>query len=260
MWTFESDVSTHRTRTSTCVVKAAGSRLYLDQVSASTPEAGQRAATVAGRLARIGFADAARGAQLASTSGLADVEWLDALADAADPDLALRSLVHVLDSAKDGGELLASLDQDDDLRRRLVAVLGASEALGAHLARHPEHCSDLADSHIDTRPHVDAVRAALLAAVGADPEMTSPAARASDALVLDDLRVEYRRHLLGLAARDLTGQRSVDGRGRARRPRGRHPRGRPGDRPRGASARTPRTARLAVIGDGQDAAGASSTT
>ncbi|MET0741379.1 MAG: bifunctional [glutamine synthetase] adenylyltransferase/[glutamine synthetase]-adenylyl-L-tyrosine phosphorylase, partial [Candidatus Nanopelagicales bacterium] len=179
-------------------------------MSASTPEAGQRAATVAGRLARLGFADAARGAQLASTSGLADVDWLDALADAADPDLALRSLVHLLEATKDD-ELLSAVDSDDNLRRRLVAVLGASEALGAHVARHPGHWHDLADSQIGTRPHARAVRTAMLAAVGADPQRKSPVAHESDTGVLDQLRVEYRRQLLGIAARDLTGYVLVDG-------------------------------------------------
>src|SRR5437660_701514 len=60
---------------------------------------------------------------------------IDALATAADPDLALAALARMPRDA----ELIRALGEGSRLRARLAAVLGASAALGDHLARHPEH-------------------------------------------------------------------------------------------------------------------------
>ncbi|MEZ5194327.1 MAG: hypothetical protein R2734_18890 [Nocardioides sp.] len=60
-----------------------------------------------------------------------------------------------------------------------------------------------------TRPAAYAVRAALLHAVGADPG-AAPTAGMGGAAARDALRVEYRRHLLRLAARDLAHHLGVD--------------------------------------------------
>ena len=50
---------------------------------------------------------------------------------------------------------------------RLLSVLGASQALGEHLRRHPEHWHELTDPTLgSTRPPAYAMRAALLRAVG----------------------------------------------------------------------------------------------
>ena len=94
---------------------------------------------------------------------------------------------------------------------RLLGVLGASEALGDHLVRHPEHWRELTDPTLgSTRPAAYAVRAALLRAVGADPQDPTPVATLPDAEAVDALRVEYRRVLLRLAARDLAHHLGVD--------------------------------------------------
>jgi glutamate-ammonia-ligase adenylyltransferase len=99
-----------------------------------------RRTTPVARLARLGFADAAR-AQRLLTEDLefdpdgADTGIVRALAEAADPDLALAALARL---PRDE-DLLAALRADPALRRRLAAVLGASAALGDHLARHPGH-------------------------------------------------------------------------------------------------------------------------
>jgi glutamate-ammonia-ligase adenylyltransferase len=85
------------------------------------------------------------------------------------------------------------------LRRRLVAVLGGSAALGDHLAANP------ADWRLLTGPPG---LPDLLRVVGADPAdpptgtRGSPAGGAGEEVVAD-LRLAYRRHLLVLAARDL---------------------------------------------------------
>ncbi len=94
---------------------------------------------------------------------------------------------------------------------RLLSVLGASVALGDHLARHPDHWRELTDPTLgSTRAAAFAVRAGLLRAVGAEPGDPAPTATLPERDALDALRVEYRRMLLRLAARDLAHGQGVD--------------------------------------------------
>src|SRR3954471_20125263 len=86
-------------------------------------------------MARQGFGEATEAAAAADRLSLDDTT-LDSLAAAADPDLALRSLERLTEAA--GREVLTAVAQEDGLRRRLLAVLGASSALGDHLVTHPE--------------------------------------------------------------------------------------------------------------------------
>jgi [glutamine synthetase] adenylyltransferase / [glutamine synthetase]-adenylyl-L-tyrosine phosphorylase len=166
-----------------------------------------RASTLAGRLARLGFADVPRaeaqlaGAPLAGLGG--DEAVLEALGAAASPDLALDGLARTLDAlpASERGALGAAVRDDPVLRERLLGVLGTSAALGDHLARHPEHWLVLADPGLTTvRPTGQALRAELLAAVAEVDVAHAP----------DALRVAYRRLLLGLAARDMSGTLTVE--------------------------------------------------
>jgi len=124
------------------------------------------------------------------------------LSESADPDLALNSLlamVEALDRNRyDVAAFARTLEMDDDFRRRLIFVLGASEALGRHLGLHPRHWYDLADPTLTgSRPSVEDVAAKLASAVDAEKPV-------------DALRVEYRRLLLRLAARDLAEGLLVD--------------------------------------------------
>jgi [glutamine synthetase] adenylyltransferase / [glutamine synthetase]-adenylyl-L-tyrosine phosphorylase len=153
-----------------------------------------RGTTLAGQLAAMGFADTGRAQrlvtdELALDTAAADFQVLAALAAAADPDLALASLARLPRDA----ELRAALRSDAGFRDRLIAVLGASAALGGHLARHPGDWRVLHGPDALRRPTADELRDELLAA--ADELPGDPAA----------LRVAYRRRLLHLAARDLTG-------------------------------------------------------
>jgi glutamate-ammonia-ligase adenylyltransferase len=150
-----------------------------------------RAVTKAGRLAALGFTDT-EAAQRRLTGELGwdvlgeDAEIVAALGGAADPDLALAGLAGL---APDGA-LHAALRADAGLRTRLTAVLGASAALADHLRR---HLGDWRLLGTEDEPPGPADTAGILAA--ADP---------------GELRIAYKRALLGLAARDLTGDVAID--------------------------------------------------
>ena len=181
-----------------------------------------RRTTAAGRLARLGFSDPARAelliADLAMDPGQAQEALIGALATAADPDLALAALARMPRDA----ELARALAEDPRLRGRLAAVLGASVALGDHLARHPGHWRVLAGADDLPAAAAEQVRAELLTAVGVMPGDPEPVAGpvggsarpgGTDGTGGDPvaaLRVAYRRRLLALAARDLTGEASLD--------------------------------------------------
>jgi glutamate-ammonia-ligase adenylyltransferase len=156
-----------------------------------------RGATLAGRLAALGFADTVGAARLLTDELRLDVIGQDAplvaaIAAAADPDLALAGLARLAGPAPDE-ELLGRLRADETLRTRLIAVLGVSSALAEHLRRHRG----------DWR---------LLGQVGgqAGNESGDQAGGELAAATPDELRVAYRRRLLVLAAEDLTGAASLD--------------------------------------------------
>src|SRR5271165_6592652 len=145
----------------------------------------------------MGFADTARAAKLLAELGLgglglADGPLLDALAGAADPDQALAALVRMAPDA----ELMAALHADPVLRDRLASVLGASAALGDHLARHRADWRLLAAGATFPAFWGD-LRSDLLTVAGGPDAATR-------------LRIAYRRRLLQLAARDLTGADSLE--------------------------------------------------
>src|SRR4051794_38466615 len=101
------------------------------------------------------------------------------------------------------------------MRGRLLAVLGTSVALGEHLVAHPDDWYVLADDDVTTvRPSLFGLQRQLLDAVGASPSDPLPwgtggaVARAEDAL--PRLRSAYRRCLVALAARDLSGTMAVE--------------------------------------------------
>jgi glutamate-ammonia-ligase adenylyltransferase len=165
----------------------------------------------------MGFADTARAEALLTQDlrldiGGADAALLDAIAGAADPDLALTALARLPYDAA----LRAALRAEHGMRDRLIAVLGASAALGEHLFRHPGHWRVLAGPAALSRPTGAELRAELLAAAAPGPGTGAGAGAApgagpglaGDAVIA--LRVCYRRRLLHLAARDLTGAVTID--------------------------------------------------
>lgn len=155
---------------------------------------GRRSSTFT-RLLRHGFTDPSAAEQLLDLDALSSVRsdpvLLEALGATADPDLALRGLVRLAEAeeADERQVLLDTLVTAKPLRDRLLGVLGASEALGDHLARHPRDWQALVTYEaVDLHPGVAEFEQGLADAV--DP---------------DSLRVSYRRCLLGIAARDVCG-------------------------------------------------------
>ena len=147
-----------------------------------------RAVSQAGRLAALGFADTAAAERLLTE----DLGWdvlgedagiVSALGAAPDPDLALAGLARL----DPGTGLHAALRADENLRTRLATVLGTSAALADHLRRHP------GDWRVLAQDEPGDLTAEVLAA--ADPGA---------------LRIAYKRALLRLAARDLTGAAEID--------------------------------------------------
>ncbi|WP_326603313.1 bifunctional [glutamine synthetase] adenylyltransferase/[glutamine synthetase]-adenylyl-L-tyrosine phosphorylase [Streptomyces sp. NBC_01799] len=159
---------------------------------------GRRSSTFT-RLLRHGFTDPSAAERLLDLPALSTVRTdsvlLDALGATADPDLALKGLVRLVEAvdADERRVLLDTLITAKPLRDRLLGVLGASEALGDHLARHPRDWHALVTYEAtDLHPGV--------------AEFEHELARAGDP---DSLRVAYRRCLLAIAARDVCGTTDV---------------------------------------------------
>ncbi|MFC8718031.1 bifunctional [glutamine synthetase] adenylyltransferase/[glutamine synthetase]-adenylyl-L-tyrosine phosphorylase [Kitasatospora sp. NPDC057198] len=164
--------------------------------------AGSRVSRLETRLVRRGFSDPDQAVRLLGEPELqglaADPVLLDALGAAADPDQALFGLARLLE-ALDPHErhtLRDTLTTSKPLRDRLLGVLGASTALADHLARHPRDWHalvsfELRDIHPGRSDFLGELTRRVWSEDGAD--------RA------DALRAAYRRCLLAIAARDLSG-------------------------------------------------------
>ncbi|MFJ4738517.1 bifunctional [glutamine synthetase] adenylyltransferase/[glutamine synthetase]-adenylyl-L-tyrosine phosphorylase [Streptomyces sp. NPDC088775] len=159
---------------------------------------GRRSSTFT-RLLRHGFTDPSAAERLLDLPELssvrADPVLLEALGATADPDLALNGLARLVEAeeADERQILLDTLVTAKPLRDRLLGVLGASEALGDHLARHPRDWQALVTYEAtDLHPGVAEFEQGL---AGADDP--------------DSLRVAYRRCLLAIAARDVCGTTDV---------------------------------------------------
>jgi glutamate-ammonia-ligase adenylyltransferase len=182
--------------------------------------------TELGRLVRLGFTEPRAAGQALEHAGLwADGEPVDevvtavelALADAPDPDLAAFALGRLVQAQADPSELLRCLREREGLQRRLFGVLGSSTVLGDHLVAHPHDWRVLADDEVTlARPSLLGLQRQLLDAVGASPDEPLPSgsagarARGTGADVVADLRAAYRRCLVALAARDLSGTMAVE--------------------------------------------------
>jgi len=170
-------------------------------------------------LRRLGFAEPATAAARLEAdalqphldaAGAAGTPLPEALGEVADPDHALLTLLRLVESAAgtaDEPVLARTLADDGPARRRLLAVLGASDALGDALVARPEAVSLLAErpdepSVLELSPADERERA--LRAVGADPRAPVPVATVTGDEGVAVVRRTYRRRLLEIAAADLT--------------------------------------------------------
>jgi glutamate-ammonia-ligase adenylyltransferase len=175
----------------------------------------------ASRLARVSFTDAGRATELLASPPLS---WWDeavgapvdddaaaviaAVGRTADPDATLAALAQLARTAE-GRRIREELGADRELRARLLPLLGVSTALREHLEAHPEQWQALVGP-----AELDGMADRLAAAVGADaarPVTGTGGTRATvtgaDAVLA--LRSAYRRELLAIAARDLSGEFDV---------------------------------------------------
>ncbi|MFB7027498.1 MULTISPECIES: bifunctional [glutamine synthetase] adenylyltransferase/[glutamine synthetase]-adenylyl-L-tyrosine phosphorylase [unclassified Streptomyces] len=159
---------------------------------------GRRSSTFT-RLLRHGFTDPSGAERLLDVPELSELRGdsvlLDALGATADPDLALRGLVRLVEAQPEAERqrFTTTLLSAKPFRDRLLGVLGASEALADHLARHPRDWETLVTYEAaDLHPGVAEFERGLA-------DATDPVA----------LRVAYRRCLLAIAARDVCGTTDV---------------------------------------------------
>ncbi len=154
-------------------------------------------------LARRGFTETRRSERLLADPaldlgpGAEQDRLIRAMTRAADPDGALLGLVRVLEAAgDDAGELREALREDEQVRDRVIGVLGISTALVDHLVAHPEQWHDA----VDAVPMTPEERTETMLAEVAAPGDLAPE---------DAMRVAYRRQLLGIAALDVTSEDPV---------------------------------------------------
>jgi glutamate-ammonia-ligase adenylyltransferase len=172
----------------------------------------RRGPSLTSRLLRAGLADVPRAERLLGDAQLVALlddpaqVLLGPLSDAADPDQALLALAKIAGVVRDDTRtaLREALRTEGAPRERLIAVVGASVALGDTLAAHPENLAVVLDETPGTGVPVDRVRAELLEAVGADPDADVPVAASGGAEATDAMRRAYRTRLLRIAATDLT--------------------------------------------------------
>lgn len=157
------------------------------------------------RLIALGSADPDRAERFLAARELEGIDpelVLEGLAVAPDPDAALTALVRLIERRPE----VRGLVEDGQARSEpMFRLLGASEALGDFLIRHPEHI-DVFDRPLSAEPSgadPGALREALLASVGADPRSSRPVAAVTGPDAYAVLRIAYRRRLCELALRDL---------------------------------------------------------
>ncbi|MEW9870565.1 bifunctional [glutamine synthetase] adenylyltransferase/[glutamine synthetase]-adenylyl-L-tyrosine phosphorylase [Arthrobacter sp. HS15c] len=168
--------------------------------------------SLARRLISAGFSDLEKGERFLAARelhGLDQDKLFAGLQMAANPDTALQSLVRLIEKHPALRELAAA---DPETSEPLYRVLGASEALGEFLIRHPEHLDafDVRASPEPLQADPDQLRAALLKSVQADPRSARPVAGVTGTEAYVSLRTAYRRGVVDLAVKDLCAADPLD--------------------------------------------------
>jgi len=168
--------------------------------------------SLARRLIAAGFSDLEKGERFLAArelEGLDQDRLFAGLQIAASPDTALQSLVRLIEKHPQLRELAAA---EPEASEPMYRVLGASEALGEFLIRHPEHL-DAFRVRASPEPlpaDPERLRATLLQSVGADPRASRPVASATGVDAYAALRTAYRRGLVDLAVKDLCAADPLD--------------------------------------------------
>ena len=152
----------------------------------------------AGELARCGFLDTSAAAE--ALAWMPDpTAALTAFSEAADPDAAIALMARIVQRHPDCSAVV-----DPRQFAALAQVLGASPALGEHVLRHPEDAAIAADALTGASSHgtwdTTVVRTSLHAASISGSRIEAVAA----------LRREYRRWLLAIASRDVSGTQAIE--------------------------------------------------
>ncbi|WP_457971839.1 bifunctional [glutamine synthetase] adenylyltransferase/[glutamine synthetase]-adenylyl-L-tyrosine phosphorylase [Arthrobacter sp. D1-17] len=168
--------------------------------------------SLARRLISAGFSDLEKGERFLAAPELEGIDQdvlFAGLQLAASPDAALQSLVRLIEKHPDLRELAAA---DTDSSEPLYRVLGASEALGEFLIRHPEHLEafDVKVSPEPLQAPADELRTGLLKSVQADPRASRPVAGITGPEAYEALRTAYRRGVVDLAVKDLCAADPLD--------------------------------------------------
>ncbi|WP_104175507.1 bifunctional [glutamine synthetase] adenylyltransferase/[glutamine synthetase]-adenylyl-L-tyrosine phosphorylase [Arthrobacter sp. Y81] len=168
--------------------------------------------SLARRLISAGFSDLEKGERFLAARELEGIDQEALFAGfhlAASPDTALQSLVRLIEKHPDLRKLAAA---DIDTSEPLYRVLGASEALGEFLIRHPEHLDafDVVASPEPVPADTGELRARLLKSVQADPKARRPVAELSGPDAYVALRTAYRRGVVDLAVKDLCAADPLD--------------------------------------------------
>ncbi|WP_285724090.1 bifunctional [glutamine synthetase] adenylyltransferase/[glutamine synthetase]-adenylyl-L-tyrosine phosphorylase [Psychromicrobium xiongbiense] len=169
-----------------------------------------------GTLISLGFADVEKSSRFLAAPELDSLDreqLLKGFAFAADPDLALQSLVRILAAREPLASQVAQiLKGPESAQEPVFRLLGASEALADFLIRNPDE-GGIFGHPLSAEPlavPAESLREALLRAVGSDPYSERPVARKDPALATLELRKVYRRKLAELALRDLSAASPTD--------------------------------------------------
>ncbi|MES6389983.1 bifunctional glutamine-synthetase adenylyltransferase/deadenyltransferase, partial [Cutibacterium acnes] len=139
---------------------------------------------------------------MAAVLGLDEEQWQpweDELGHVCDVEQALSSLADLADAAP---ETVRGMVADPHQARRLVRVLGGSAELGKYLTAHPDALDVLAAE--PEQWSAEQIRTDLLSCVSAIEQDGFLVSQADPARGADELRLANRRHLLRIAARDLS--------------------------------------------------------
>lgn len=168
--------------------------------------------SLARRLISAGFSDLKKGERFLAApelEGLDQERVFAGLQMAANPDVALQSLVRLIEKYPALRELAAA---DPEVSEPLYRVLGASEALGEFLIRHPEHlvAFEVTASPEPLQADPEQLRATLLSSVRADSRSSRPLAGITGSEAYAALRTAYRRGVVDLAVKDLCAADPLD--------------------------------------------------